>query len=329
MQVQSGGARLSAEAQASLFARGKAMLAVKATEDQGLALILEAAHQGHGEAAHFMALMLATDGEHGDRFAYALAYLGRAAKASHRLAQATLALLADDRHAAAAIARGDNLEEQAWHRLHDAIDPAPWLVTPTFKTLSSAPHIAAVEGLVPPRLCDWIVERARPRLTPARTYNPEDASGRNSGRRTNSDTIFAFDERDLAMLLVSHRAMQLTRLKFAALEPFSVLHYRPGQEFKPHFDFLDPQVPAYAAQVAEVGQRLFTMLVYLNDDFTGGETDFPRLNIRFKGRKGDALLFRNVDEAGAPDFRTLHAGLPPANGEKWLLSQWIRGAPVR
>jgi hypothetical protein len=35
----------------------------------------------------------------------------------------------------------------------------------------------------------------------------------------------------------------------------------------------------------------------------------------------------NTDETGRPDRRTMHVGLPPTRGEKWLLSQWIRGVP--
>jgi prolyl 4-hydroxylase len=65
-------------------------------------------------------------------------------------------------------------------------------------------------------------------------------------------------------------------------------------------------------------------LVYLNEGFEGGETGFPALKTRYKGRKGDALFFWNVGPDGSPDKRTLHAGLPPVSGEKWLLSQWIR-----
>jgi prolyl 4-hydroxylase len=69
---------------------------------------------------------------------------------------------------------------------------------------------------------------------------------------------------------------------------------------------------------------VFTVLVYLNDDLEGGETEFLQLGLRHRGRKGDALMFRNVDAEGQPDRRTLHAGRPPTQGEKWLLSVWIR-----
>jgi hypothetical protein len=58
-----------------------------------------------------------------------------------------------------------------------------------------------------------------------------------------------------------------------------------------------------------------------------GETEFPRLTWRFRGRKGDALFWWSVDAAGRPDQSTLHAGLPPQSGEKWLFSQWVRDRP--
>ena len=64
--------------------------------------------------------------------------------------------------------------------------------------------------------------------------------------------------------------------------------------------------------------------MYLNDDYEGGETEFPAIGLRYRGRRGDALLFANVDIVGNPDRRSIHAGLPPTRGEKWLLSQWIR-----
>ena len=60
----------------------------------------------------------------------------------------------------------------------------------------------------------------------------------------------------------------------------------------------------------------------------GGETEFPLVGFRHKGRKGDALFFWNVQTDGSLDRQTLHAGLPPTTGEKWLLSQWVRNKPV-
>jgi hypothetical protein len=106
------------------------------------------------------------------------------------------------------------------------------------------------------------------------------------------------------------------------------LNYLPGQQFEPHFDFLDSAVPGYTDDLRSNGQRVATFLLYLNEEFDGGETEFPELGWRYKGRTGDALLFWNVDGSELPDRRTLHAGLPPTSGEKWLLSQWLRKRPA-
>ena len=136
---------------------------------------------------------------------------------------------------------------------------------------------------------------------------------------------FWFPHQDIVTLLLRHRIAALAGHEFSGLEAAAVLHYQPGQEFRPHHDFLNPNVPAFAREIAKTGQRLTTVLVYLSDDFDGGETNFPLIDYRFRGRKGDAILFRNLRPDGTPDYDTLHAGLAPTRGEKWLLSQWIRG----
>ena len=65
-------------------------------------------------------------------------------------------------------------------------------------------------------------------------------------------------------------------------------------------------------------------VVYLNDGFEGGSTEFPRLGLRFRGGVGDALLWDNVLPTGEVDPLTLHAGRPPTQGMKYLLSKWMR-----
>ena len=70
------------------------------------------------------------------------------------------------------------------------------------------------------------------------------------------------------------------------------------------------------------------VLIYLNDDCEGGDTEFPQLGIRHRGAAGDALIFFSADASGRPDPRTVHAGRPPTAGEKWVLSQFVRNRPV-
>src|SRR5690606_8519125 len=100
--------------------------------------------------------------------------------------------------------------------------------------------------------------------------------------------------------------------------------YGIGEQAAEHFDFIDPQTPHYEREVAEKGQRVITFLLYLNDDYAGGDTEMTELGISHKGRCGEGLFFVNALDDGAPDLRTLHAGRPPARGEKWVVSQFIR-----
>lgn len=97
-------------------------------------------------------------------------------------------------------------------------------------------------------------------------------------------------------------------------EPLQVLRYAPGQQYRPHLD----AVPGIA------NQRVWTMLVALNDDYQGGATVFPRAGVSFRGSPGDGLLFRNVDADGRADLSALHAGAPVESGVKLIASRWIR-----
>jgi prolyl 4-hydroxylase len=103
-----------------------------------------------------------------------------------------------------------------------------------------------------------------------------------------------------------------------------VLHYEVGEQITEHFDFVNPRMPSYDEEIRRRGERIITFLIYLNDDYEGGETDFPLLGVRHKGRRGQGLFFVNALPSGGPDSRTVHAGRPPTRGEKWLLSQFIR-----
>ena len=103
----------------------------------------------------------------------------------------------------------------------------------------------------------------------------------------------------------------------------NVLMYRAGEEYRPHYDFF----PVETAKADASGQRIRTLLVYLNAGYDGGETHFVTAGMKIKGNVGDAVLFHNCDAAGAPDKSSLHAGLSITSGQKWLLSKLYREKP--
>jgi hypothetical protein len=142
--------------------------------------------------------------------------------------------------------------------------------------------------------------------------------------RTNKEVSLTIFHADIVLNLIRERMSTTARAPTSCFEIAKLLHYEPGQQFALHADFIQPTTPQLVQEIKTRGQRAATLLVYLTDEYEGGETEFPRIGLRFKGRRGDALLFSNVDDSGAPDYDTVHAGLPPLSGEKWVLSQWIR-----
>jgi hypothetical protein len=275
-------------------------------------------------AAHRRALYAAENTEGRTDWQAALSYLEQAAGLGHALAQAELTALAQEWDLSRAITHGET-RSLDWASLRRSVDLNKWLTPPSVRRLSARPRIAAVEGIASPELCGWLIARARPLLTRAEIYDHETGQKRVEQARTNTACYFSWSASDLLLQILRAKMAQAAELPVRAMESTAVLHYTVGEEFLPHFDFLDVNQPGTAKDVAGRGQRVLTFLIALNDDYDGGQTDFPELSKRWKGAKGNGLFFWNVDPDGAPDRLTRHAGLPPTRGEKWLLSQWIRG----
>jgi prolyl 4-hydroxylase len=279
----------------------------------GVRLIMAAAERGGGYACALAAVLLAS-GIGGADWPRALDHLQRAAELGFPPAQDQLRLLAG--------AEGDD-----WGRLRRAVDLQAWRTAPMPETLSASPRIQTFKALLPPAVCDWLIARGRERLGRAQVYDPSTGGPLQHSNRRNSAADFALVDTDMVQLAVRERVGAATGLPVDGMQGPQILHYAVGETFTPHHDYLDPRLEGPARDMAYRGQRVATCLVYLNDGLEGGETDFPELGLRYRGGRGDALVFFNVDEQGLPDPRTLHAGLPPTAGEKWALSQWCHDRP--
>jgi prolyl 4-hydroxylase len=280
------------------------------------------------ETAHRMAMAAAAGAGVPEDWAGALDHLQLAAELGLPVARATLAALAG--HWALAGGLPTELSSFSdWAVLRSSIDPAALLASPRPNIVSASPRIATIEGFASSEVCDWLIAAARGKLAPAKVYDHDTGGPRSEPVRTNSEYHFRASESDLVLLCLRARIAKVTELPLGSMEATAILHYTPGQQFLPHFDFLDTSSPGYAREVAEGGQRVVTFLLCLSEDYEGGQTEFPALGKRWKGRKGSAIFFWNVEPDGVPDRRTVHAGLPPTRGEKWLLSQWLRARPPR
>ena len=289
-------------------------------------LLNMAAQAGHGEAAAQIAVLIAASARAIEDWFAALDYLQQAAEQGWVPARRQLVQLASDHAAAARAAAAPSPE--IWGVLRRSVVLPDWFAPPPLASISAAPDIRMVEGFLPETACDWMIARAKGLAGQARTFDPSTGASRLDPDRSNSAALFDITETDLVLLAIRARICAATGYYAHQLEETNVLHYTVGQRFTRHFDFFDPKAAGFADEVASKGQRVATFLIYLNEGFEGAETDFPLLERRFKPRRGGALFFSNVDAAGVPDRKTLHAGLPPVSGEKWLLSQWIRATPA-
>lgn len=285
------------EAQYVLGARLVVGRAAPYEPEEGVKWVSAAANQGMPEAQALMSVLATMAGQ----WTEATTFMRDAASGGDERAQQQVALLGDP-------ARFD---ARQW----DSLTEVKWL--------HQAPRVGVLENFIPASFCAWLVQRAKPKLQSAQLKGGTAAQ---AGHRTNSGAGFSLLESDFIMQMINARVADAIGIPLQNQEPTNVLHYKNGEEYKPHFDFITAS-PTNTAELAAVGQRVATVLIYLNDGYQGGETAFPTLNWSFKGKPGDALVFWNVDEAGEPDRRTLHAGAPVTGGEKWLYSKWIRANP--
>ena len=287
---------------------------------RGIALIEQAARSGDAHGAYLAATIASTSFWRPANWKTALDQLLQAAELGHDAAGSAL-------HILAAGPAGGPAEATDWRGLREDIDLDPWFAAPEVRLLREAPRIQVIENFVPPAVCEWLIAQVRDRLARATIYDKATGGTTEDGRRTNSQCDLNVETGGVLTFVIRARISALTGRQDGAMEVPKVLHYRPGETFAEHFDYLDPGEPAYARELEVRGQRTDTFLIYLNDDFSGGDTRFPELDISHVGATGDALLFSNVDAEGRPDKNTRHAGLPPTTGEKWLFSQWIREFP--
>ena len=291
---------------------------------EGVARLASEAKEGSAEAAYLLAVFTAAGFGVPQDLNAALGHLQRAAEAEHRLAQTELAALVGNWRLVRDISAGKASRQETWAQLRAAVDVAAWLRIPDGQIFSAEPRIATVKGYLSSPACDWLIALGRPILKAAQVYDAETGDLRADSNRSNSAAQLDLERMDTLTAFVRARIAALANVSIAGLETSQILHYRVGEEFAEHCDFLDPSNPGHARDVALHGQRALTVLIYLNDDYEGGDTTFPALGRGFRGHKGDALIFWNLTPEGAPDWRTRHIGTAPTRGEKWLFSQWIR-----
>jgi prolyl 4-hydroxylase len=296
----------------------------------GAGLIADASARGGAEAAAVLAVLYAVGASRGHDLKAALESLIVSAERGWPPAQAQLQVLAPGPWSAEDSSEIETVGAPLagdWRAIGKRTDLAAWQTPPVGADLSGSPRIRSYAEFVSPRVCRWLIDRARGRLSRALVYEALSREVMARPTRTNTAAVFNLADTDLVFVLVQLRMSACLEVPLRHFEAATVLHYDVGEEITEHYDFIDPNIPNYAQEIAQQGDRIVTFLVYLNDDYAHGETAFPRLDISHKGGRGEGMFFVNARD-GAADTRTLHAGRTPAGGEKWIVSQFVRNRPL-
>ena len=183
--------------------------------------------------------------------------------------------------------------------------------------VSADPHIEVVQGLFSAEECRYVQLVANPWMEPAMIYAADGSHMRDPHRDSDNMVVTPMAE-DLVIQSINRCIAEASATDYRWGEPLHVLRYGPSQQYRPHHD-------AHAFGPPEK-RRIATALIYLNDAYEGGETNFPEIGVTVRGAVGDMLIFHNLTDDRLPDPRMTHAGLPVLSGEKWLATRWIRGS---
>ena len=188
-------------------------------------------------------------------------------------------------------------------------------------TAMRIPRVVVFGGLLSHEECDALIEAARARLQRSETVDNRTGGNEVNESRTSRGMFFERGENDVVKRIEA-RIAELVNWPVDHGEGLQILHYGPGAEYRPHHDYFDPAQSGSATILKRGGQRVATLVMYLNAPAKGGATTFPDVGLEVAAVKGNAVFFSY--DRPHPMTRTLHGGAPVIEGEKWVATKWLR-----
>lgn len=173
-------------------------------------------------------------------------------------------------------------------------------------------------GFLSAQECRYLIDSAEAAFRPSMVIDNRTGQFTPDPIRRSDVAPFPLADERPVIHAINRRIAHASGTGIAQGEPLQILRYAVGQEYRQHHDAI-PNAD---------NQRILTFLIYLNEDFEGGETAFPKVGLQFRGKSGDALMFSNVVD-GQPDPLAIHIGMPVTGGTKFLASRWLREAPLK
>jgi prolyl 4-hydroxylase len=183
------------------------------------------------------------------------------------------------------------------------------------------PRVVVFGSLLSDEECAALIDMATPRMARSLTVETKSGGEEVNADRTSNGMFFQRGENEL-IRRIEARIARLVDWPEENGEGLQVLHYRPGTEYKPHYDYFDPREPGTASILKRGGQRVGTLIMYLGEPEKGGGTSFPEVHLEVAPKRGNAVFFSY--ERAHPSTRSLHGGTPVLAGEKWIATKWLR-----
>jgi prolyl 4-hydroxylase len=184
-----------------------------------------------------------------------------------------------------------------------------------------SPRVVVFGGFLSDDECTRLVALAAPRLARSETVDNATGGSEVNAARTSDGMFFERGEQPL-IAAIEQRIAALLCWPVDRGEGIQVLRYRPGAEYRPHYDYFDPALPGTPRVLQRGGQRVGTLVIYLNTPLAGGATTFPDVGLEIAPVRGNAVFFSYARPHAAT--LTLHGGAPVTAGEKWVATKWLR-----
>jgi prolyl 4-hydroxylase len=183
------------------------------------------------------------------------------------------------------------------------------------------PRIVVFADLLSADECEELIALARSRLARSETVETSTGASAVNPARTSDGMFFEPGEFPVCDRL-EKRIAALVGWPLENGEGLQVLRYGPGTEYRPHYDYFDPEEAGTPAIVKRGGQRVGSLVCYLNTPEAGGATVFPDVGLEVAPVRGNGVFFSY--DRPHPSTRTLHGGAPVTAGEKWVATRWLR-----
>jgi len=196
---------------------------------------------------------------------------------------------------------------------------------------SADPILYEVNNFLSSDECDAFIQAGREKVTPSKVITKSKGKSVFHASRISQNCFLPHDTNELIQE-VSKRISILVQMSIRNAESYQLVYYDVGGEYKPHFDGFNYETEKDWFENG--GQRMITVLAYLNDVEEGGGTSFPEIGHNLSAKKGNIAVFHNTlpcDKSPHPKIHpsSLHGGMPVIKGEKWMVNLWFRENKIK